>query len=379
MNHILIIYLGSRGGGVLDTYHICRSICKSKVNIYSAIISHNNPLKEKYLNLPLKQLFFVNTHKLNFRSFVFHSIMFVRVMKIFRIVKYVNPTAVFITMEHPWMLLVLYYIKKFMPKVKIFYIKHNPSVFTSLASKIYNLALEKIDQTLIKNSDYIYTLSYSVKHEILTTYNLPSYKVYNFNLGAHSILCDKVVHKGFYRDSILRLLFFGRILEYKGIDILVDSYEILKKRSSNFNLELTIAGEGFIDNKLLQRIKTLGIRLMNYWINDDDLCRLLSETDIIVIPYREASQSGPASIAVALGIPVIATKVGGLIEQIHDGINGILIEPNNPEEIVRAIKTILDDPNLLYRFSKGAKSLREGHLSWDNIASKMDEIFYKTL
>lgn len=378
MNHILIIYLGSRGGGVLDTYEICKSLCEVGKNCYSLLISENNPFKDGYLSLPLKNLFILKTHTITLKSFFFHTFFFVRILKIIKYIREINPAAVFFTMEHPWMLFILFYLKIFMSKTKVVYIKHNPTSFESLSSKTLNILLEKIDRILTKKSDYIFTLSEYVKNDVVEKFRISTDKIYNFKLGAHSLFCDNWYHLGFYRDGILRLLFFGRILKYKGLNILVDAYELMKKKY-NLPVQLTIAGEGLIDKILSEKIKELGIKLLNYWISDEELCKLLSETDIIVIPYIQASQSGPTSIAVSLGIPVIASKVGGLSEQVHDGINGILIEPNNPEEIVKAVKAFLDKPSLLNKFASGAKLLRENQYSWKRIALSMDKVFCEML
>ncbi|MEO0070441.1 MAG: glycosyltransferase family 4 protein, partial [candidate division WOR-3 bacterium] len=148
-------------------------------------------------------------------------------------------------------------------------------------------------------------------------------------------------------------------------------------KNKNLPVQLTIAGGGNIEAQILNKIKKLGISLLNCWIDDSELRLLLSEADVVIIPYKQASQSGPASIAVALGIPVIATRVGGLTEQVYDGVNGILIKPNSPEEIVKAVEQILAQPETLNRFSEGAKSLRENELSWNNTAKEMAKHFRK--
>lgn len=371
--HILIIYLGSRGGGPVDTYEICESLCKVGKNSYSLIISENNPLKEKYKSLPLNDVFVFKTHKVSQKDFILRSIFPIRIIPILRTIKKIKPSIIFFTMTHPWLVFILFYIKLFMPKTLVFFIKHNPSDFESVSASALNKLLDKIEGLIVRNSDCIFTLSQFVKDEIIKRYNLDPSKVFSFNLGAHHSICDKWKHSGFFKDGILRLLFFGRILNYKGVDTLVEAYEIMKK--NNLPVELTIAGEGYIDNFLLEKIEKLGIKMLNYWISEEELCQLLSETDVVVLPYKRASQSGPASIALALGIPVIATQVGGLVEQVYDGINGILIKPNCPEDIVSAVKRILADPSILASFSKGAISLGKEALSWDNIAFKMDEIF----
>ncbi|MDW8307017.1 MAG: glycosyltransferase family 4 protein, partial [Leptospiraceae bacterium] len=192
--------------------------------------------------------------------------------------------------------------------------------------------------------------------------------------GSHSnLFSEKFIHQGFNLERELRLLFFGRILNYKGIDVLIRAYDLMVKKG--MNVELTVAGEGRIEDWILREIKRLNINLINRWITEDELLEILKGTDIVVAPYKEASQSGPVSIATALGIPVIATKVGGLVEQVLDGINGILIEPEDPETLCKAVERVYYDRNLLIKLSEGAKFLSRSQLSWDNIVKEMEEIW----
>jgi glycosyltransferase involved in cell wall biosynthesis len=375
MNHILIIYLGSKGGGVLDTYEITEALTRVGSNSYSLLISQNNPFRERYGKLPFKNLFVVKTHKPSMKDFILQSVLLKRIFRIVQAIRKDNPSTVFITMIHPWVLPVIIYLKAFIPGKKIVYIQHNPGEFESGVSAIQNIILEKLEKILINSSDRIFTLSSAVKEEIAKAFKLPLNKIHGFSFGAHHAVCSGWRHSGFYKEGVLRLLFFGRILKYKGVDVLTEAYRLMK--DENLPIRLTIAGEGTIDGRLIERIKELGIRLLNYWISDDALCRLLSDTDIIVLPYKKASQSGPASIAVALGIPAIATKVGGLTEQIHDNVNGFLVEPNSPEGILIAVKRILEDTSILSRFSEGARLLKENQFSWDTIVAGMDKVFYE--
>jgi glycosyltransferase involved in cell wall biosynthesis len=369
--NILVIYLGSRGGGVLDTYNICKHLFKIDDHNYSLLISESNQKLKSFEDSFQKRLFVVKTYKHSKIDFVIRTVSFIRIMSIIQILRNLKPEIVIFIMLHPWLVFILTYLKIFMKNSRTIYIKHNPSIFENLPSKIINTFLNACDRFLTCKSDYIFTLSESVKQETLVTYNLPLEKVFSFNFGAHRFVCNGWKHKGFYKNGILRLLFFGNILEYKGIDILVDSYEIMKKE--NLPVQLVIAGDGPINKVLKMKADKLGIKLLNYWISDEELCGLLSETDIIILPYKKASQSGPASIATSLGIPVIASRVGGLTEQVIDGVNGFLIEPC-AQDIVNAVKKILLNPSLLDHLSNGAKLLSETKFSWENIAKKMNKV-----
>jgi glycosyltransferase involved in cell wall biosynthesis len=97
---------------------------------------------------------------------------------------------------------------------------------------------------------------------------------------------------------------------------------------------------------------------------------LLSECDVMVIPYKEATQTTPGALALSYGIPVIGTRAGGLPEQVEDGLNGLLAEPGDSEGIAKAIEKICNDRSLLKKFGEGAKMLYATKFSWDVIARK---------
>ena len=373
MSKVLIVYLGSRGGGVMDTYEMCNAFCKVGKNEYSLIISENNPLKENLKNLPLKKLYIVKTHKLSLIDFILKSLFPVRLISILRIIRKEKPSIVFFTMFHPWLLGIAFYIKLFMPKTILVFIRHNPMKFESIGSGLTNKVLTYMEDILTYKCDYIFTFSDYVKQEVIKNFKISSDRIFSFILGAYNNFCKDWSHRGFFKGGVLKLLFFGRILEYKGLDVLIKAYERLK--GDNIPVELTIAGEGLIENNLLEEIQKLRIKLLNYWVSDEELCVILKETDLVVLPYKRASQSGPASIALALGIPVIATNIGGLREQVKDGVNGLLIEPDSPKALAEAVKKIYKEPWLLENFSQGAKALSKNEFSWTQICKKMDEIF----
>ena len=81
---------------------------------------------------------------------------------------------------------------------------------------------------------------------------------------------------------------------------------------------------------------------------------VFSQADIVVLPYIEASQSGVFVVALAAGVPTVATPVGGLKEQIETGVTGLLAETVTPENLAKAIANLISDTQLYERCSAGA-------------------------
>ena len=136
----------------------------------------------------------------------------------------------------------------------------------------------------------------------------------------------------------LIILFFGFIRKYKGLDILLDAMKILKasSHSPSSNLpspKLLIAGEFYDDSKPYdEQIKLLDINdsliLRTGFIPNNEVKYYLCAADVVVQPYRNATQSGVTPLAYHFEVPMIVTNVGGLPAMVPDGKVGLVAEPS---------------------------------------------------
>jgi len=125
------------------------------------------------------------------------------------------------------------------------------------------------------------------------------------------------------------LLFFGYIKKYKGLDILLDA---MPKILKNFDgdIRLLIVGEFYFDKAEYDaQVKKLGISekitLVDIFVPDDEVGQYFQIADVVVLPYRTATQSGIVQVAYNFEKPVIVTNVGGLPEVVKDGETGYLV------------------------------------------------------
>ncbi|HRO75544.1 MAG TPA: glycosyltransferase [Crocinitomicaceae bacterium] len=135
-------------------------------------------------------------------------------------------------------------------------------------------------------------------------------------------------------------LFFGFIRKYKGLDILIDALAQYKKTATR-PFKLVVSGEFYEDEKkYLEQIKRLDLEqdiiLYNQFIPDSEVKHHLSACDLLIQPYRNATQSGVTPLAYHFEIPMIVTKVGGLEQQVPDGKAGFVVAPN-ADEIANAM------------------------------------------
>ncbi len=138
----------------------------------------------------------------------------------------------------------------------------------------------------------------------------------------------------------LRLLSFGRLLPYKGLDLLA---EALRRIGPRPDLQVRVVGRG-PESPPLEALRALpGVVVENRWVAEEEVPVLLGWADALVLSHREASQSGVAVGALAAGRRLVATRVGGLEEQVGDDPLALLCDPT-AESIAGALQHLLAAP-----------------------------------
>jgi glycosyltransferase involved in cell wall biosynthesis len=165
----------------------------------------------------------------------------------------------------------------------------------------------------------------------------------------------------------VEITLFGTIAKYKGIEIILGAYKQLKEMGKN--VHLNIIGKHVEENLVNEKdIINYEVNVQNDFIPNDKMHLYFDNTDIIVLPYIEASQSGVLPVANYCCIPSIVTNVGGLAENICNGQNGLLCNPDI-ESLKIAILQLLEDNNLYKNISINIKNEQINN-SWENISKK---------
>ena len=127
------------------------------------------------------------------------------------------------------------------------------------------------------------------------------------------------------------ILFFGFVRKYKGLDLLIEAFS--DKRFENENIKLIIAGEYYADKEYyadLIKQYALSDKIIEFqkFITDSEVSYYFSAADLVVQPYKTATQSGVTQIAYHFNKPMIVTDVGGLAEICPDGKVGYVVQPH---------------------------------------------------
>ena len=171
--------------------------------------------------------------------------------------------------------------------------------------------------------------------------------------------------------STNKILFFGTISEYKGIDILIKALGELPN-SLKEKTTLTIAGKSLMKNIILKK-QAIELGVDQYihwkegWIEDKEVEDLFLTNDIIVMPYRHIDGSGVLVQALENNLPVIASDIGGFQDLIEHEKTGLLFKANDHIHLSKCISKIFDNPNSLKNISKSMHSKALSMPTWDNL------------
>ena len=182
-------------------------------------------------------------------------------------------------------------------------------------------------------------------------------------LAAHPPVTFDVPPPRTSRDGPLHLLFFGRLMAYKGIDLLAGALALLGPRP---DLAVRVVGLGDESPDLDTLRGQPNVTVENRWVEEDEVGALLGWSDALILPYREASQSGVAAAALAAGRTVIATNAGGLAEQLAGEALAIMCEPE-VESVAAAVRTLLESPPR----AQGSTPPRDQATGWRDLAATL--------
>jgi len=359
---IALVYLGRKGGGPVYSLEIAKKL-KEKVELLCVI--SNQVENIEFWEKSGLNIYSINTYSNPF-SFFSSLLNFRKFIKLSKKVKNFSPDIIY----YPFFFFWLPIVNFLFPEIPKVFTVHDPI----LHSGEKNLVMEIIQKNTIKKSHRIIILS-DVFKEIINSQGM-SFE--NIDVIPHGVfnyyLENFVIEKNSHPPTIL---FFGRILKYKGLNNLLKAFDLIKKEVPE--CRLLIAGKGDLKpyRKFLNQER--GTVIENKWIGDKEVGEYFAQADILVCPYREASQSGIIPIAYAFKIPVVATRVGGLVEQVDDGVTGFLVSPDNSEKLAKKCIFLLKNEEVRCLMGKNGLEKAQKEWNWGVISEKIVKSFQKVL
>ena len=240
--------------------------------------------------------------------------------------------------------------------------------------------------------DHIIVHTDKMKSQLTSGFNIKEEKVTVIPYGINNMVPNSDLNRAHAREKLQlgreekTLLFFGNITNYKGLDYLIMALAEFRKNHNNF--KLIIAGRISKDSAdYWKNIQNLIIQneLRNHIINkiefipDRDIEIYFKSADVLILPYNYIFQSGVLFMAYSFGLPVIATDVGSLKEDIIEDSTGYICKPKNHQDLREKIEQYFQSD--LYKNSEeNRKRIRKyafEKYSWDRIGKKTYEVYQR--
>ena len=365
---VLFWHWGRRGGGPRYTLELLRALIEKSSLALFVSYSRQSELAQEFERLPIPRLV-VDTYT-DLRTAIYSTFRIRSAReKFWNYLEDQHIDVILCTMSHLWNFPVLWRHDR--GNKRYVFVLHDavPHPGDDVPMRRWLLRKE------IACADGIVTLSRHVLQTVVDECAYPDARVWVIPHGVFKYAPTAERPTTRFRSDRFRLLFFGRVLAYKGLDILLQAYLILKEECPQVTLRIVGAGDLEPYRALLGQ--AVGVDVENRWIGESEIGDIFSDADLLVVPYREASQSGVIPTAYASGLPVVVTPVGGLIEQTQHLRTGLVAESASPEALAKAIKRMVTDPEIYSSCADGAAEEARERLSWPAIAARFEEVIRK--
>lgn len=287
-----------------------------------------------------------------------------------------KPNIVHFTGYHPAYIFIANYLKR--NKIPTVYTIHDAKIhkynFLKFEGLKKRLIFNKfLNRKLIRSVSKAITLSSYVAGQVSAIYKYEANVILlSQDIGRYHKFNNKI--QPLKAEDKIKILFFGSLSKYKGLESLIEAAKILKQKKVKFSLTIAGRSGGGYSLKVPMDLQE-EIIFMNRFIKEEEIPFIFNDCDVVIQPYLEASQSGVLPLAFAYRKPVIATNLANFTEIIEDGVNGFLVEKNSPKEIADLIEYLSRNKQKLRSLSYGAYNTYNNKLNWNTIVKKYIKIY----
>ncbi|MEG6532044.1 glycosyltransferase family 4 protein [Caldibacillus thermoamylovorans] len=263
------------------------------------------------------------------------------------------------------------YISLRFKNIKKVYYLHDPIPHTG--EKIFRKFLLNLqNKILVKKSNKVLVASKYLRKIAINRYTKEKGKIEVVELGLLSNMQFPELRDDNSIKENIDLLFFGRLEEYKGLNLLGETIHNITKEGININC--TIIGKGDIE-ALVDKEYIKYFDVINKYIPDKNLALYIKQSKVIVFPYINATGTQAIQIAYYYKKPVIASNVGCFNDYVQNNKTGLLFETGNPNDLAKKIKDLLIAPEKRKLFGEEGSKMLERKFELKNIMEKYERIF----
>jgi glycogen synthase len=202
---------------------------------------------------------------------------------------------------------------------------------------------------------------------------IPAGRLYVIPPGYHPALFAAVPGDPFPRVHRPRIAYVGRLAPQKDVGLLLEAFGRLPAGTAGPHL--VVVGDGPDRPALQRRAQPFGGRVhFTGFMPHDQIPAVLRHVDMLVLPSLYEDLSSVLIEAMAAGLPVVATRVGGTADLVNDGENGLLVPPRDPAALASAISRVLTDPEAAARMASAARRTATAY-AWPDLALKVLQVY----
>lgn len=241
--------------------------------------------------------------------------------------------------------------------------------------------LEPFIRWIIDKSDTV-TVNSSYTGKILEKYQSNKIKIIPFGAAVESK--ENLKYKSEEKET--KILFVGRLVERKGVEYLLEAMRLLTEKEK---VKLIIVGDGNLRKKLEQKKYSLELNdktvVFKGKVSEDELVNQYKTCDIFVLPAIVDSKGDTEGLGVVLleamsfQKPVIASRVGGIVDIIKDKNTGILVEEKSPEQLARSIEFLINNPEKRKEIATKGFIFQQRNFSWNSIINSLISCYKEIL
>lgn len=350
----------SKNGVIIDMFTpVDYDYIESKnYNVMPILFSKELNLKNRYI----KYFKLIMINYLNIAYFTFYLLLKSKNYKSYRVIHF---QVVDHLLDIPFIFLLKYLTNKKLVYTVHDVIPHRYFLKKSLENKVIQLKYKLFDRLIVHSKENKRQLLDNFK--INTKISIIPHGPFNIKKESPNKIIKAKIQLNIDEGKVVGL-FFGKIRDNKGLDILLKSIEFLKNDIKQ-RFVLIIAGSGNLQkyNELLSSLNN-NIKVINEYITNEDVVKLFNVTDFVILPYKSfGSQSGVLKLALGINKPVITTNVGSLPETVKKRCAGIILEPRDSKSLADALTKLISEPKCLEEYSNNIKLTND--LDWLEISN----------
>lgn len=355
--------MGRSGAGLLNTFETVKALSNSGYDVY-LILSEYIDEKRVWNKLTVKDLWYIKTYH-GKAGYIVNSIKFILfgARKLKKHYANIEFDFLYMPMLYMWSGIVLGAYRN----SRSFVVLHDVIPHTGMSRYVTRKFLgfaRKASDVIVHSPKYV--------KQAVKILPKPESRVHYYPLGDHTAYYNTVTPQKkalSYSDEKINFLFFGTIMEYKGIGILIDAYASIRK--SYDNITLNIVGTGNLAKYKKQLDMLPDVTVINRFIDDAEVKSVFTGSNIITVtPYINATQSGPIILAMGYRSMIITSDCYGLKNQVKNGKYGLIFEAGNVDDLIDKMEEAINNSNLREMLIEEAYLYNQRN-SWTNSISKM--------